>query len=328
MKAIIPVAGSGTRLRPLTHTKPKAVLNVGSKPIIIHIVERLVSIGCSEIVLIISEDGNDIPLSVKEFFPDITVESIVQENRLGLGHAVNLAQDTVGDEDVIIMYGDTIITGDLSGMTDTNADGVIGVKEVEDPRRFGVVNVDNDLITRFVEKPENPQSNLAIVGLNYIKESAVLFQCIQEIIEKNHKTKGEYQLTDALQLMIEKGSTLKYFTIDDWFDCGTPESLLETNRYMLALEGNEAELQDSLVIPPVYIPEDVRISHSIIGPNVSVAQGVDIERSIISDSIIGKGSRVVHTSLADSLIGENAEVIGTVNKLNIGDNSILDVNSG
>ncbi|MFC1528907.1 sugar phosphate nucleotidyltransferase, partial [Candidatus Latescibacterota bacterium] len=321
MIVIIPVAGSGTRLRPLTHSKPKALLNVGSKPIIAHIIDSLLPLGCTKLVLIISHEGNNIPLYVRKHYPDIETEVVIQEKQLGLGHAVSLTKDFTNGEDVVVMYGDTIIDGNFSEFIDPRFDGVIAVKEVDDPRRFGVVNVVDNVITQFVEKPSEPESNLAIVGFNYFKSSPQLFECLENIIEKNMKTKGEFQITDAFQLMVERGARLKPFTIEGWFDCGTPETLLETNRYMLAKEGSSRNLPGSIVIPPVFIPEDVHIEHSIIGPNVSIGTGAVIKKSIISDSIIGCGAQVANACINGSLIGDNAHVIERSRVLAIGDNS-------
>lgn len=324
MIAIIPVAGSGTRLRPLTHSKPKALLHVGSRPIIAHIVDSLLPLGCTKVVLIVSHDGFNIPHVVKSRYPGLAVETVIQEDRLGLGHAVGLARGHAAGEDLIVMYGDTIIGGDFSDFTKTDADGVIAVKEVDDPRRFGVVNVTDGIITRFVEKPSHPESNLAIVGFNYFKSADVLFSCIDEIIGKGVMTKGEFQITDAFQLMIGRGIRLRPYSIKGWFDCGTPASLLETNRYMLAIEGNTESLPGSIIIPPVFIPENARVMHSVIGPNVSVGEDAEIERSIISDTIIGSGARVENACVNGSLIGDNAQVIERPRVLAIGDNSSLD----
>ena len=324
MITIIPMAGSGTRLRPLTHSKPKALLHVGSKPIISHIIDSLLPLGCTKLILIISRESENVPLYLQKHYPEIEIQAVVQEERLGLGHAVSLARDYVKDEELIVMYGDTIIDGDFSGFVNNDVDGVIAVKEVDDPRRFGVVNVENGIIRRFVEKPSEPESNLAIVGLNYFKTSGILFECLDALIERKQKTKGEFQITDAFQLMVERGLTMKPLTIDGWFDCGTPQTLLDTNRYMLSKEGHRKDIPGSIVIPPVFIPGSASIKHSIIGPDVTVGDDAVIEKSIISDSIIGGGARVENACISGSLIGDNARVIDRPRILTIGDNSSLD----
>jgi len=324
MIAVIPVAGSGTRLRPLTHSKPKALLHVGSKPIIAHIIDSLIPLGCDHIVLIVSHEGGNIPEYIEAHYKNITVDTVRQEDRLGLGHAVSLTRSIASGGELIVMYGDTIIDGDFSGFISDDSDAVIAVKEVDDPRRFGVVNVDGDRITKFVEKPADPQSNLAIVGFNYFKSADILYDCIDEIIAKGVKTKGEYQITDAFQLMLERGLNFKHYPIDGWFDCGTPSTLLETNRYMLNKEHGSHDIDGSIIIPPVSIPDSATIEHSIIGPNVSVGKHAVIEKSIITDSIIGNGAKVANACLKGSLIGDNAHVIERQRILAIGDNSSLD----
>ncbi len=324
MKAIIPVAGSGTRLRPLTYSKPKALLRVGSKPILAHIIDSLLGTGCRELIFIISSHGREIPLFVKERYPDVKVETVIQENCLGLGHAVSLCEEKARDNEIIIIYGDTIIEGDMTGIIDRTVDGVIAVKEVEDPRRFGVVNIENGIISKFEEKPTVPESNLAIVGLNYIKDSNALFNSLHEIIAQDKKTKGEYQITDAFELMVESGLKLKPYTVDGWFDAGTQETLLETNSYMLKKDGNCESLTGSVIIPPVFIPDNAVVTDSIIGPDVSIGDNAHIEKSIISNSIIGSGARITNACLSGSLIGDDAEVKDRPHKLAIGDNSSLD----
>ncbi|MFC1694174.1 sugar phosphate nucleotidyltransferase [Candidatus Latescibacterota bacterium] len=324
MKAIIPMAGSGTRLRPLTHSKPKALLPVGSKTIVSHIIDTLLSIGCTRLVLIISHDGAAIPRYILEHYPDIEIETVIQEERLGLGHAVSLARGCAAGEEIIVMYGDTIIEGDISGIVTRDLDGVISVKEVVDPRRFGVVEVESGIITKFVEKPSVPRSNLAIVGFNYFKNGDTLFECLDEIIKDNIKTKDEFQITDAFQLMVERGLKLKPLAIESWFDCGTPQTLLETNRHMLSREGNCESLSGSIVIPPVFIHEGADIVNSIIGPNVSIGIDTSVEKSIVSDSIIGSGARVANATIISSLIGDNAQYTEHPRVLALGDDSSLD----
>lgn len=321
MKAIIPLAGVGTRLRPLTHSKPKALIQVGSKPIISHIIDSIIPIGCSHLILIVGDKGETITHYVKKTYPEIKVESIIQKEQLGLGHAVSLAKDSVKAEEILIVYGDTIVEGDFTKIINRGVDGVIAVKEVPDPRAFGVVVEDKGFITQFVEKPSQLVSNRAIVGFNYFRTSDILFECIDEIIRRNHKTKNEYQITDAFQLMVGRGLKLISFPIDHWFDCGNPETLLETNRYLLAKEGNCESIRGSVIIPPVFFSPSVTVEQSTVGPNVSVGEGTTIEKSIISDSIIGSATHILNSSLTHSLIGGNVHVTDHRGKLILGDHS-------
>ncbi len=324
MKAIIPMAGSGTRLRPFTYSKPKAMLRVGSQPIIYHIVDSLIPLGCKTLVLIISPEGENIPALLREHYPKMHIEVVVQDERLGLGHAVSLAEKNAVDGELLVVYGDTIIDGDLSNIRQTDADGVIAVKKVDDPRRFGVVNISGGHICRFEEKPAEPQSNLAIVGFNYFRKPEALFESLRELISQGKRTRGEFQITDAFQLMLRKGYSFKPLEVQGWYDCGTPRSLLETNRFLLTRDGNTPNAADSIFIPPVFVPENARIEKSIIGPYVSVGDGAIIDHSLISDSIIGGNARVSYASLAGSLIGDNAEIVERPRRLAMGDNSSLD----
>jgi len=251
-------------------------------------------------------------------------EVVVQDERLGLGHAVSLAEENAGDGELLVVYGDTIIDGDLSNIRQTDANGVIAVKKVDDPRRFGVVNISGGHISRFEEKPAEPQSNLAIVGFNYFRKPKALFESLRELILRGKRTRGEFQITDAFQLMLRKGYSFKPLEVQGWYDCGTPRSLLETNRFLLTRDGNTPNAADSIFIPPVFVPENARIEKSIIGPYVSVGDGAIIDHSLISDSIIGGNARVSYASLAGSLIGDNAEIVERPRRLAMGDNSSLD----
>ncbi len=324
MKAIIPMAGKGTRLRPLTHSTPKALLRVGAKPILGHIIDNLKQIGVDHLVIIISAEADDIPDYIRSTYPGLGLDVVIQKQKLGLGHAVSLTEPCARDSSIIIMYGDTIIDGDMSGLVDPAVDGVIAVKEVKNPRRFGVVNVREGFITRFVEKPEHPESNLAIIGLNYIRNSNDLFDSLHEIIDRNIQTKGEFQITDAFQDMIGRGCRMKPYPVSGWFDAGTQETLLATNAYMLKHDANCESLPGSVILPPVYIPESAVINRSIIGPNVTIGENALVEYSIISNSIINDDAHVQNVVLRSSLIGRNSQVFGQQEKLVIGDHSNIE----
>ena len=322
MKAIIPMAGSGTRLRPLTYSCPKALLRVGSRPIIAHIVDALLQLGCDTIIPVIGREGGDaIVDAIRTLYPQLEVVPVVQKDKLGLGHAVFMARDAADGDEVIVMYGDTLIDGDLSEFTDRSADGVIAVREVDDPRQFGVVNTVDGVIVKFVEKPDVPESNLIIVGLNYFRDSTLLFTCIEEIIERDIRTRGEYQLTDAFQLMVEKGAILKPCVIDGWFDAGTPKTLLATNHHMLASEGNTESYAGSVIVPPVFIGEGVTMKGAVVGPDVSIGDNAVIENAVISNSIIGADAHVRNIVLTGSLVGDKAVVADCPRTLILGDHS-------
>ena len=321
IKAIIPVAGMGTRMRPHTHTSPKALLFVGGKPILGHILDEIKNIGIKEVILVLGYKGEKIRKYVNENYKDIDFKFAKQEKKLGLGHAVYQTKTFVDDEPVLIIYGDTIFVGDISKGMKEKWDGVVGVKMVEDPRRFGVVEKKGDKITNLVEKPDYVKPMPAIVGVNFIYNSKLMFEALQEIIEKDIKTKNEYQLTDAFKIMVEKDAEMTTFPLEGWYDCGKPETMLETNKYLLKKESKKIKTKNSVIIEPVYIEDGVKIENSVIGPYVSIAKDVIVSSSIVKNSILNKECRVKNAQMTDSIIGESAIVEDIIEKFNVGDNS-------
>jgi glucose-1-phosphate thymidylyltransferase len=325
MKAIIPVAGIGTRLRPHTHTIPKALVPVAGKPIVGHILEELAPLGIKEIVLVTGYMGDRVKEYVAAAYPDLDVCCVDQEERLGLGHAIYLTRSCVEGGPVLIVLGDTVVTADYSALAGGDRT-LIGVKEVDDPHRFGVVEVLDGLVRDLVEKPDVPPSNLAIVGLYYIANSPLLFECLSEVVEKDIRTKGEYQLTDALKLMLERGEEMGIYTVHGWHDCGLPETLLDTNRVLLERSGgNGKDIEGSIIIPPVSIDPSAVVERSVVGPYVSVASGATIRDSVVRDSILSAGATVEMSLLSRSLIGEGAVVRGHYQRLNVGDSSEIEI---
>lgn len=322
MKAIIPVAGQGTRLRPFTHTTPKALVNVAGKPMIGHILDQLESLDIRDVVLIIGYLGDKIVDYVKTNYR-FNVEVAHQDELLGLGHAIYQSKPFVDDEPVLIILGDTIFDADLSSVK-RDCESFIGVKEVRDPSRFGIVETSNGHIARLYEKPENPVSNLAIVGIYFIRETRLLFDNLDRIINENLRTKGEYQLTDALQMMLEKNTRMRTLLIDGWFDCGKPETLLETNRRLLEGKSKPIHAPGSIIIEPVFIADSVVLENSIIGPYVTIADHCHIKRSVVRNTIINRNTVVKNMLLEESLLGENAVVTGQMLRLNVGDSSQIE----
>ncbi|MGQ9493958.1 MAG: sugar phosphate nucleotidyltransferase [Anaerolineae bacterium] len=323
MKVIIPLAGFGTRLRPHTYTKPKPLVSVAGKPVLGHILDKLTNLEIEEIIFIVGYLGDQIRdyVAANYQFPARYIE---QKELKGQAHAIYLAKEHISGS-VLIIFVDTIFETDLSTIAQEPADGIIYVKEVDDPRRFGVVITENGLITKLVEKPISPVSNLAVIGLYYVKDSQMMIECIAELIQKDIKTQGEYFLADALQLMIDRGASFVARTVEVWEDCGKPETVLHTNRYLLEHGGaQEIETENSVLIPPVYIAKTAMIKDSVIGPYVSVAGGAVIVRSIIRDSIINEFAHIEDANLSQSLIGKDAVVRGSSQRLNVGDSSQVD----
>jgi glucose-1-phosphate thymidylyltransferase len=320
MKAIIPVAGAGTKLRPHTYTQPKALIPLAGRTILNIIVDQLKDAGINEFIFIIGYLGEKIQDYVTHHYPDLKCHFVTQNNRFGTGHAVELTRNIVGDDEVFIVLGDTIAEYDLKEVL-ASPFSMFGLKKVDDPRNFGVAEVDEEgFISRVVEKPAIPKSNLALVGIYKIKETEIMYACLEKIIE----SKEEFQdinLTDAFECMINQGAKIKYFKVSNWFDCGKKETLLESNAILLKkFGGNTTEenaYQNTIIIPPVTIGQGCVIKNSVIGPNVAIGEHTSINHGIIKDSIIGSYSNLFEIVLNNSLIGNDAEVKGVSRNLNI-----------
>lgn len=328
MKAIIPVAGAGTKLRPHTYTQPKALIPIAGKTILSFIVDQLRDAGISEFIFIVGYLGEKIQDYVKTTYPDLTTHFVYQNERQGTGHAVELTRNLVGDEEVFVALGDTICEYDVKEVVNSPY-SMLGVKKVDDPRNFGVAEIDDDgAIEHVVEKPAIPKSNMALVGLYKIKETHFLYECLHHIFEEDIKSHGEYNLTDALECMISRGAEFKPFKVKNWFDCGKRETLLTTNALLLKKNGGNIkdghEFKDTIIIPPVSIAPGCNISNSIIGPHVTIGANTVVQHSIIRDSIIGSYTNLYEVVLDNSLIGSDASVRGLSRSLNIGDNTEID----
>ncbi len=323
MRAVIPVAGFGTRLKPHTYSMPKVLLTVGDKPILGHILEKLVQENILNATLITGHLGDKIVSYVRKEFPQINAEFVEQEEMLGLGHAIYSAAKTFGNEEIFIILGDTVFDVNLDNVL-KNQVSSIGVKNVEDPSRFGVAVTENGFVKKLIEKPSRPISKMALVGLYYIKNSELLKDSLEELIRKNIKTRGEYQLTDALQIMIERGEKITTFKVDGWYDCGKPETLLSTNRFLLQKNHYAAKAENTVVIPPVFIAENAIVENSVIGPFTTISKNCIVRDSIIKNSIINPGAHVERAMLDSSIIGSNAVVKGKFTRLNAGDSSELE----
>ncbi|MFH2020106.1 MAG: sugar phosphate nucleotidyltransferase [archaeon] len=325
MKAIIPVAGVGTRLRPHTFTVPKALLHVAGKPILGHILDQVIELGIVDVVLVLGYLGSKIKEYALKEYPQLRFSFAQQDHALGPGHAIWLAKPFVKPgEEILIIYGDTIFVGDLSTGLKSNRDACLAVKKVSDPRRFGVVEKKGDKVIKVMEKPDIMHPMDAMIGIYFVKNSKMLFDSLKEMIDTERKTKGEFYLTDAFEVMLEKGADIATFEMDGWFDCGKPETLLSTNKYLLEKKGNgqpKIIKENTIILPPVFIGKDVELHNSIIGPFVSIADGAKIKTSIIRNSIVNKNALISNAQLKDSLIGENAIVEDIMERLNVGDNS-------
>ncbi len=332
IKAVIPVAGVGTTLRPHTHTQPKPLIPVAGKPILGHIIENLLAAGIKDFVFVIGYLGEKIEEFVRgRYEGQINMEFVLQSPREGTGHAIYVARNAFVDaSEILIVLGDTIFDVDLKSvlMAPTST---VGVQVVDDPRKFGVAMLDeNGFVTSVVEKPRIPKSNLALVGIYRIKEVQPLIEALQSLIaNKQRGDRNEYHLTDAIMKMIGSGLRLRTHMVDNWFDCGQKESLLQTNRILLERIQNQPDYNfpDCVILPPVFISENCTIEGSIIGPNVAIAENAVIRSSIVRNSILGAYSQLESIVLDGSVIGNDASLRGKSNSVNIGDNTEIDFNS-
>jgi len=329
MKAIIPVAGAGTRLRPLTYTQPKALIPVAGKPLLGYLIDQLQEIGVDEFIFVIGYLGDKIEDYVHSKHPDLKANFAVQTHREGLGHAIWTTKEFFsGNQEVIILLGDTIIDADFKEAL-KNEYSALAVKKVDDPRNFGVAEFDgHGFIDKVVEKPLFPKSNMALVGFYRIKESEALFNSLDELMDEK-KEGEEIHLTDALMKMISKGVKFTGFRANNWFDLGKREVLLETNATMLKKPGvaskNLPEYDNTIIIQPVHIAPGTKINNSIIGPNVTIGENSEISYSILKNSIIGSFTKLDQVILNNSIIGSDALVKGLSQSLNIGDNTEIDL---
>ncbi|HUZ60517.1 MAG TPA: sugar phosphate nucleotidyltransferase [Hanamia sp.] len=329
MKAIIPVAGAGTKLRPHTYTQPKALIPLAGKTILSINVDQLHEAGINEFIFIVGYLGEKIQDFIKRKYPELTCHFIFQNEKKGTAHAIDLTKRIIDNDEVFIVLGDTICEYNIKQMLDSPW-SMLGVKKVDDPRNFGVAEInEKGFITKVVEKPSIPKSNMALVGLYKIKDSKLLLDCVANIISNDIRSHNEFNLTDALECMILGGAQFKSFKVENWFDCGRKESLIESNSILLEkFGGTIAEpnnFKNTIFIPPVSIAEGCDIKNSIIGPHVAMGDHTIVHSSIIKESIIGSYSKIYDVMLDDSLIGNDTEVIGETRSLNIGDNTEIDL---
>ncbi|MBN1658768.1 MAG: NTP transferase domain-containing protein [Anaerolineae bacterium] len=333
MKVLIPLAGFGKRMRPHTWSKPKPLVNVAGKPVLGHILDKLahLDVAVDELIFIVGWLGEQIEEYYAESGYPYPARYVEQRELLGQAHAIWLAREHLSGP-VLIVFVDTIFEANLTGLSDSGLDGMLYVKEVEDPRRFGVAVVGDDgCVTRLVEKPDTFENRLAVVGVYYVRDSQWLIRAIEELMERKIQTQGEFYLADAFLLMIEQGARLGVREVPVWEDTGTPEAVLQTNRYLLEHGNGQAPgaaAVDSVIVPPVYIAPSACVEHSIVGPYVTIAAHSTVRHSIVRDSIIDQGASIDDTMLDRSLIGKEAVVRGRYRVLNVGDSSTVDFGQG
>jgi len=324
---IIPAAGFGTRLRPHTWSKPKPLVSVAGKPILGHVLDSIAPLNPEHVVFVTGYLGDQIREYVEGQY-HFSSSFVHQAEMKGQAHAIHLAADHVHGP-LLIAFADTIFATDLSILERTDADGVIFVKEVDRPQAFGIVELDGERITRIIEKPSHPPTNLAVAGVYYFRDAARLLAAIDAIMAADTQTKGEFYLTDAIQVMIDDGARIEAATMDLWLDCGRPETLLETNRVLLSRMDSHAAAPiytSSVIIPPVVIAPSARIERAVVGPYASVGENVVITDAIVRDVILNRDSEFANVMLMNSIVGADTVVHGDFHSVNIGDSS--EVNLG
>lgn len=326
MKIIVPMAGWGSRLRPHTLTVPKPMLKIAGKSI----VERLISNIAKTVVeklesitFIIREDfGRDIESQLHAIAAQFNTKAhiVYQTEPLGTGHAILCAGDNL-EGNIVVGFADTMFDADFK--IDTDADAVIWVKQIPNPEAFGVIKLnDKGVITEFIEKPQVFISDLAIIGIYFFKDGADLRNELQFLIDKDMKEKGEYQLTTAMEHMRLKGKTMKPGKVNQWLDCGNKNATVESNSIILEAGNdsiNNAKIENSSIIQPCYLADDVIITNSVVGPNVSIGKGSIVKNSIVSESIIQENSILENKLISNSMIGSKASIIGRIEDLSVGD---------
>lgn len=333
MKVIILLAGYGSRMRPLTWSRPKPILSVAGSTVIGHILDEMADVLQGELIFVVGYRGDQIEQWIRTHYAHLNSRFVVQEKPLGQAHAVNLCRPHFAqDDEVVVAFGDGVVGADFGRFHEyaqPSADAVLTVQEVADPRAFGVVQLDEKgYVSRFIEKPSTMENKNAAVGINWFRSSDQLFAAIDTILRENRQTKGEYFMADAYGVMLEQGAQFRVMPVKHWLDAGSPENILETNARLLGMgTGVSADAiergygEGFTVVPPVYIHESAEITASVIGPYTHIGAGATIHNAIISNSIIDAHANIENSLLQNSLVGEKARVHGQLSQLFIGDNA-------
>jgi glucose-1-phosphate thymidylyltransferase len=331
LRIVIPMAGLGSRLRPLTWSRPKPLISLAGATVLDHMLSMFDTVPnreSAEFVFILSPHQETlIKAHMAKNYPRQQVHYVFQSEMKGQSDALWSAREFLHGP-ILMVFSDTLIENSFAFLENEKADAVAWVKAVPDPRRFGVAEIDSKgKVTRLIEKPSDLNNNLVVVGCYYFKESAILLKAIEEQIERKIQLKGEYFLADAINLYLEHIAVMRTETVKVWLDAGTSEALLDTNRYLLehgrSNSDGAALPSDIVIVPPVFIHPEARVSASVIGPHASIGAGVVVQGSIIRDSIVSPGAHVTDAHLEGSLLGHDVVINGVSGKFNIGDNSWL-----
>lgn len=330
MKAIIPLAGRGTRLRPSTHHTPKPLLKVGGRPILGYLLDDVRALGIEEMIFIVGYRSEVIRDYIAAEYPDLRPHYATQEVMDGTAGAVKLAEPWADDE-LLILFSDTLFDADLSLATRLPDDeaGILWAKEVDDYQRFGVIVTDEDgIMQRIVEKPSEPVSRLANIGVYHVRDHELLFEGIDHVLAGGTGKGGEYYLTDAFQYMVDQGARLRTAPVAGWYDCGKLETLLDTNRHLLSTTRGGvdpgAALEGTEIVEPVRIEEGVVVRGGRIGPNVTLEAGAQVDGSTLRDTLVGRGAEVSASTLTESIVGSRARIVGVSGQVHVADDSLVE----
>ncbi|GAA4050854.1 sugar nucleotidyltransferase [Flavobacterium chungnamense] len=336
MKIIVPMAGRGSRLRPHTLTIPKPLIPIAGKPIVHRLVEDIAGVlnqPIEEVAFVIHESfGKKVEEELIAIAEKLGAKGTIyyQNEALGTGHAIMCAKDSLSGP-AVIAYADTLIRADFD--LDQNADSVIWVKQVDEPEAFGVVNLNsNGEIIELVEKPKEFVSDLAVIGIYYFKDVAVLKNELQSVLDNNIIHGGEYQINDGIKQMMAKGMVFVPGKVDEWMDCGNKDVTVDTNNRMLNFLHNDGihlvdydvKQENSTIIPPCYIAEDVVLINATVGPNVSLGKGCHVIDSAIKNSLIQTHAHIKNANLDNAMIGNHVSFDGSFTSISIGDYSVLE----
>lgn len=329
MKAVIPLAGKGTRLRPHTHHTPKPLLKVAGKPVLAYILDDLVALGVNEVVFIVGHLRDTVEAWIRSEYPDLQGHYVLQEVQDGTAGAIALAEPYV-DEDVLIIFADAVLEVDY-GLTKTlgaEYGAVLWAKEVEDYQRYGVIVTNDDgTMKQIVEKPSEPVSKLANIGLYYIRDHELLFEGVRHTLDTDPGPSGEFYLTDAFQYMVDNGSKLITAPVEGWWDAGKPETLLETNGHLIATGrggvDSGASVEDAKIVEPVRIEAGVVVKGGRVGPNVTLEAGTVVLDSELEHTVVGPEAKLTRVRLRESIVGGHSELTDVAGTLLVTDHSVV-----
>lgn len=332
MKVIVPLAGLGTRMRPYTWSRAKPLLHVAGKTVIGHLLDYMRDITTEEVIFIVGYKGEQVKAWIQTHYAHLDSHFVVQEQLLGQAHALWLCRDYMDEGELVVAFGDGIVGTRYNELADAEADVVMLVQAVADPRNFGVVATDeHGFVKELIEKPDHDRYRQAIAGIHWFRHGRLLRQALDTVIQEGRQTQGEFYLADAYQVLLEQGLKVRAKEVVFWLDAGNPENILDTNQRLLSLGYGSANAIDRsyggdfTVLPPVFLHEEAEVDGSVIGPYVSIGPGAVIQNCIIKNSIIDAGARLENCLLDGALIGENSKVSGKRTSLFLGDDSIVDI---